>query len=194
MLQNNKSTIVLTQYVKDFRLQPTEIELIANKMRPLSIKKGAILQQEGRICRKMCILVDGLLYAYYGVEKENVFSFFYTPKNSIVTIFDSFKNRKPSEKGIKALEDSLLYYFTYQDLEELYRKIPSMNTIGRKFIENIYIQALERIQSLQELDTEQRFRNFFKENPTLLNRVQRQHLASYLRMNRNLIAKYLKEF
>jgi hypothetical protein len=61
----------------------------------------------------------------------------------------------------------------------------------RILAEESYIQALERIHSFQSLNAEQRIRKFFDEYPDLGKKLQRQHIASYLGIHRNILTRFL---
>ena len=61
----------------------------------------------------------------------------------------------------------------------------------RILAEESYIQSMERVHSFQSLNAEQRIRKFFAENPELGKKLQRQHIASYLGIHRNILTRFL---
>jgi hypothetical protein len=139
--------------------------------------------------------MHGLLYAAYDDEKlenEKVSRFFYSPNQLIITSFESFKTQQRANEHITAIEPSYLFCISREGLDELYRLVPEMNFIGRMIAEQSYIQALQRVHTLQALNVEQRLDDFFQRHPGLFNRIQRQHLTSYAGVNRNALATYLK--
>ena len=188
-------TILLKSYLTDFKIKLKDIDKIAAKMHPLTLEKGDIFLTEGQTCRKLGVLVNGLLQAYYGIDKTNISRFFYTPNNMIVTSFDSFKYQKPSNETIIALEQSTLFYFDFYELNKLYQEVPAMNIIGRDLAEDSYINALHRIHQLQSLEAKERTKLFYQNSSELLPpRLEIQQIASYLKIHRNHVGKYFKEF
>lgn len=185
---------LLKDYLVEYNLTGEEFELIYRELKPMLIKKGEDFCIKGKTCKQLGILFNGLLYAFYETKdlKEQVSRFYYFPNNPIVCDFESFSLNKPSNETIRAIEDSYVMTINNIELLRLYKEIPKMNLIGRQIAEFSYIQALQRIHSLQALTPEDRVRKLFSEQSNLFNRVKRQHLASYLRMNRNLITKCLK--
>lgn len=186
---------VISITFKNYNLRPEHVRLICSALKPLKLNPGQRFSEAGKICKRLGILVNGLMYAAYETDdskNENVSRFFYLPQNMIVTSFESFYNRKPSNESITAIEDSVLFYIERDALYELYKSIPEMNLIGREIAEQSYIQALQRIHSLQTMTTDEKVADFLEKNPSLANRLKANHLTSYLGANRNAISRYFK--
>jgi CRP-like cAMP-binding protein len=186
----------LIDYLKRFKLSQAAIDLIQQKITPIHLQKGETFTQYGKNCRRIGLLVSGLLYASYQPENDGdeiVSRFFYAPDNIIVTSFESFHTEKPSNESIIAIEESYLICLDRKDLYELYENNPEINYVGRQLAEQSYIQALRRVHDLQTMNARQRVKDFLKKHPELFNRVKRQQMASYLGMNRNALTKFLNE-
>ena len=63
----------------------------------------------------------------------------------------------------------------------------------RRMAEESYINALKRVHMLQSLTASQRVKRFVKEHGDLVSRVQRQHIASYLGVHRNIFTRILNK-
>ncbi len=169
------------------------IEKILAVLKPLKLKKGQVFSQTGKRIDKLGILIEGLLIAKYektNSENEIISRFYYSPKNIIVTSFESFYSGYKSNETIEALEDSYLTTISREDLYNLYNEIPEMNKIGRQLAEQSYILALQRIHQLQGMNVEERLEDFHRCHPELANRIKIQHLCSYLGTNRNALSKF----
>lgn len=179
-----------------FNLSDEAVAEIASRLHPLHLKKGDFFSKAGKKCTHLGILFNGLLIAKYNSDstgKETVSRFFYSPRNIVVTSFESFSLGIKANESIEAIEDSFLFCISSDELQELYQKTPDMNVIGRELAEQSYIQALQRIHDLQALTVEERMKHFFKHHSDLFNRVQRQHLCSYLGTNRNSLSRFLNK-
>lgn len=186
---------LLAKFLKDYNISPSSVNTICAFLTPLQLKKGEKFSDIGKVCNRIGILMHGLLYAAYDDEKlenEKVSRFFYSPNQVIVTSFESFKTQQRANEHITAVEPSYLFCISREGLDELYRLVPEMNFIGQMIAEQSYIQALQRVHTLQALNVEQRLDDFFQKHPGLFNRIQRQHLTSYAGVNRNALATYLK--
>ena len=172
------------------------LELISKlnlKNKPVILQKGATFIDYGEHANKIGILISGLLYATYVSENgaEWISRFFFPPNNFIVSNHRSFNTGKSSSESIKAYEDSELIYFEKEEFKELLDTNPMFERTVRILAEESYIQAMDRIHSFQSLNAEERIRKFFTENPELGAKLQRQHIASYLGIHRNILTRFL---
>lgn len=172
------------------------LDLLKNyelKNKPLILKKGeSFLNYEEKI-QKIGILINGLLYSTYLSENgiEWISRFFFPPNNFIVSNHRSFYQRKKSNEAIRAYEDSELIVIEREEFKHLLDSNRKFERTVRILAEESYIQAMERIHSFQSLNAEQRIRKFFDEHHELGQKLQRQHIASYLGIHRNILTRFL---
>ena len=177
----------IQKVLDNFQIDKKDLLSIFKHFKYVEVKKGDNFCQAGRTCNRLGILLEGLLMAKFDTEKGklNISRFFYSPNNMIVTSFESFKTKKPTDESIVALENCKLLYVTTEDLEELYSSVPAVNKIARHFAEQSYINALQRIHDLQVLNNKERIEKFYSNNTELFTKINKIHIASYLRVNRN---------
>lgn len=185
---------IINGFLKDVRISEKEAKQIVSFFKLVTIEKDEVFCKKGQVNTKLGILLSGLLSASYETPKQNdeISRFFFLPENFIVADFESFTKSIPARETIVALEKSEMLVITYGDMRKLYKAVPKMNYVGREVAELSYIRAMHRIYDLQVLNAEGRVKKFFKDHPSFYNRVGKQEIASYLRMNRNLITKYFK--
>ncbi|MBW6535427.1 MAG: Crp/Fnr family transcriptional regulator [Mariniphaga sp.] len=157
------------------------------------LKKGESFIDYDEKTQKIGILISGLLYSTYIAESgsEWVSRFFFPPNNFIVSNHRSFYLGKNSSESIRAYEDSELICIEKEEFKYLLDNNPKFERTVRILAEESYIQAMERIHSFQSLNAEQRIRKFFDEYPDLGKKLQRQHIASYLGIHRNILTRFL---
>lgn len=163
------------------------------KNKPLVLRKNEHFIEYGEKTKRIGILVSGLLYATYVTDtgEEWVSRFFFPPNNFIVSNHEGFYLGKDSTECIKAYEDSELILIEKEEFKTLLDSDREFERTVRILAEESYIQAMTRIHSFQSLDAEQRIRKFFTENPDLGKKLQRQHIASYLGIHRNILTRFL---
>lgn len=194
-LQNPKNTIVKIEEVLGKNGMATDsIKKIISVLEALPLKKGEFFSRAGKNADKLGILIKGLLIAKY--EKNNsavdiVSRFYYSPRNIIVASFESFHSGKKPNESIEALEDSYLAIISRENLYKLYDEVPEMNKIARQWAEQSYILALQRIHQLQAMNVKERIEDFYRCHPEIASKVQIQHLCSYLKANRNSLARQI---
>ena len=79
------------------------------------------------------------------------------------------------------------------DLNELYKRYHSMETIGRIMAEE-YCKIMEdRIMSLHIQSAEERYNTLLKEQPDVIQRVSLGHIASYLGITQETLSRIRKK-
>lgn len=172
------------------------LELLRNlelKNKSALLKKGESFIDYGEKMQKIGILINGLLFSTYIAESgtEWVSRFFFPPNNFIVSNHRSFYQGKNSSESIRAYEDSELICIEKEEFKYLLDHNSKFERTVRILAEESYVQAIERIHSFQSLNAEQRIRKFFDEYPELGKKLQRQHIASYLGIHRNILTRFL---
>jgi len=162
---------------------------------PILLKRGEVFLDYGEPNRKLGLLLSGLMYASYTSESghEWISRFFYFPDNGIVSSHETFMTGVESKEIIRAYEDSELIYIDRNEYEELLEQNPELHRLVRIMAEESYVQALRRVHSLQSLTASQRVKTFVKEHSEIVSRVQRQHVASYLGIHRNIFTRILNK-
>ncbi len=179
--------------ISRYQLTLELIQSLDLKNTPIELKKGDYFIDYGEKTKKIGILIEGFLYASYlsNSGTEWISRFFFPPNNFIVSNHKGFYSRKNSTESIRAFEDSKLIYIEKDEFKTLLDNHPKFERTVRILAEESYIQAMERIHSFQSLNAEQRIRKFLKEYPVLAQKLQRQHIASYLGIHRNILTRIL---
>jgi CRP-like cAMP-binding protein len=143
------------------------------------LKKKAMLLKAGHICRHICFVEKGLLRCYYSVGDTEVSSWFMKEGDVIISI-ESFFQQKESYESIQALEDCILYYIEYKELQSLYREFPEFNFTGRVLTEKYYTLWAQQLYALRMQPAQDRYNWLLSGFPELILRVPAKYIASYL--------------
>src|ERR1700754_1035903 len=88
------------------------------------IKKKEFLLSSGEICRDIYFIKRGLLRCYYHNEKgEEVTGWIFGEKKTVVGVL-SFYTQSPGFEYIHALEDTEVFYISYEELVAIYLEFP----------------------------------------------------------------------
>lgn len=143
------------------------------------VKKKAFLLKAGHVCQHAYFIEQGLLRCYYLKGDHEVCSWFMKEGDFIIST-ESFFLQKSSHEYIQALEDSVLYYMHYKDLQTIYKQHPEFNFIGRVLTEKYYMLSEQRSYSLRMQRSQERYDYLLEHQPELLLRVPAKYLSSYL--------------
>ncbi|WP_121355726.1 Crp/Fnr family transcriptional regulator [Flavisolibacter nicotianae] len=163
-------------------------EHLAVTLKEKRLLRKDYLLRAGQASRQIYFISRGLLRCFYIKEDQEVSSWFMKEGDVIVSV-ESFFGQKPSYESIVALEDCLLYYITYDELQYIYRHFPEFNFIGRALLEKYYTLSEQRLYSLRMQRSQERYEYLLKHHPDLVLRVPMKHLASYLGITEETLSR-----
>jgi CRP-like cAMP-binding protein len=183
----------INELFKGYSQTLAQLKEFFSKKAPVILKKGEIFLDYGDQSQKLGIVLDGLLYSSYVSEngQEWISNFFYPPNHAIISSHESFMMGKKSTESIRAYENSTLIFITKSEYDALTTQNPELEHLVRVIAEESYVHALRRVYDFQSLTASQRVKKFISENGDLVSRVQRQHIASYLGIHRNIFTRVL---
>jgi CRP/FNR family transcriptional regulator, anaerobic regulatory protein len=150
-------------------------------------KKGFILKQ-GRICYNIYFVNKGLLRCYYNKDDKEINSWFMKEYDVIFSV-ESFLNQTPSYENIQAIEDSILHYITYAELQYLYNNCAEFNFIGRVVTEQYYKLSEQRLYSIRMQKAHERYNFIMNHFPQIILRVPSKYIASYLGITEETLSR-----
>jgi len=153
---------------------------IAGRSSVTTVKKGEKLLEIGQKNVHLNLLIKGCAHIYTMDDKGQEQTSWILSENDIAISVWSFLADAPSLEAIRTLETCLFLRFPKKDLEELYRMFPWFNYIGRRIMENYYLQAEEKANNLRNLSARERYNLFCAQKPALLVRAPMGIIASYL--------------
>lgn len=170
-------------------LADEEFDYIASHFTPLSLKKNDFLLHEGKIVTHEYWVVKGLLKTYFldANGKEHIVQF--AMGNWWVTDYQAFFGKKKATLNICCLEDTELLAITYTDKEKLCDELPHFNTFHRHKCNMGYAAQQRRILSLLSDDARTRYEQFVALYPSLLQRLPKSLIASYLGVSRETLSR-----
>ena len=137
------------------------------------------LLKAGQICSNIYFIEKGLLRSYYFKGEKEISSWF-MKEGDICIAVESFFTQQYGQENIQALEDCVVHYISYEDLQRIYRDFGEFNIIGRILVERCYLLTVQRITAMWMQRAHDRYDWLANQFPDLLQRVPAKYLASYL--------------
>ncbi len=156
-----------------------------------SLAKHHLLHREGTICNHLFIVEQGMVRSFYYKDGKDITAHF-EMENGLITAIDSFFQRKPSRYNIELLEDSVIGFISSADLANLLKEKPHYEKYMRMQIEQIYIDLVDRIENLLFHSAKERYDNLIANQPLLLQRVNLNHIASFLGITQETLSRIRK--
>jgi len=174
-------------------LSPECIEWLETTIQRIEIRKGDYLLRPPQICRHLYFIESGLLKCFYIHKGNNVTDWFFGKGETVVSI-DSFYDQLPSEDFMQAIENCVLYYISYADLNYGYRNFVEFNVLGR-VLTNKYLRIWHRqARNIRMLTADERFLSFMQTQAELFNRADLQDIASFLDMTPKSLSRARRNF
>lgn len=163
---------------------------LANIVKVRELAKKEYLLKAKHVCHSIGFIEKGLLRGFYNKGNVEISSFF-MKEGDVVFSSESFYLQKESYQSIQALEDSIIYYIEYTELQYLYKTFPEFNFIGRVLTEKYYLLWTRQLDALRMQQAQEKYQWLLDNHPDLLLRVPAKYLASYLGMSEVMLS-YVK--
>ena len=145
------------------------------------VARKEYLLKAGHICRNISFIQKGLIRCFYIKDDIEICSWFMKEGDVIISV-ESFFKQKPSYESIQAIEDSVIWSTTYEEVQNTYRQFIEFNIIGRVLTERYYTLSEQRLRALRMQSGMERYHYVLENHPELIQRVPSKYLATYLGM------------
>jgi CRP/FNR family transcriptional regulator, anaerobic regulatory protein len=172
-------------------IHPLSVELRKHLSQVLQVRryfKKEFLLRAGNTCKFIYFMESGMVRCFYDIEKGDVSSWF-MKEGDIIIMMESFSFQKPSHESIQALEDTVVHYISWEQLQYVYLTFPEFNFIGRVLTEKYYTLSEQRLRSIRMQKASERYLYIFNHQPELITRVPGKYLASYLDISRETLSR-----
>ena len=144
-----------------------------------TLKRGDVLLLPGDTCRNLFFLESGLL-RYTRLVDGTVVTRWATLPGQYGVAFPSFINQAPSEDGIEAAEDCVLYELDHRTWQKLRTEHTQLQQFWVAVLEYTLCCFEDRVWSLISGDAEQRYRYMIDRYPDFLLALPQHFVADML--------------
>lgn len=155
------------------------------------INKGTILQRAGELSKKAYLVKEGLLRSYIIDDQGKVHTFMFAPEGWLLADPETNVNNKPTELFVEALEESLVKIVND----------PRAKSFSVEELQNALTGTLKRMAVLQRrvlllmsASVIDRYRDFIRTYPDIVDRVPQHMIASYLGVTPEALSKVVSRF
>lgn len=154
-------------------------DVIRKKITLVEYKKKDIILKEGETENYVSLVETGIARLFLPKENsERTVKFAF--EKEFLTSYTSFHTRKPSQYATEALTDVVLWRVSYLDMQEIYKTSFLANVLGRKFVEMMLLQRLDREFLQMNYTAEEKYRFLVQEYPHYIQLIAGKHLASFI--------------
>ena len=185
-------TLILQNIAKHISLTKEQENYFLSLLKNKKVRKKLFLSQEGDISKGPFFVTKGILRSYT-VDKngfEHVLQF--APPGWWMADMYSLITQQPGSLSIDAVEDSDVLLLPKQELDKLYNEIPAFERFFRILAENALVTFQQRLIDNLSLTAKERYENFCKRYPLLIERLPQKQVASYIGVTPEFLSKMLK--
>lgn len=162
----------------------------------LRVKKNEHLLNMGEVPRSFYFVVKGIFRAYSvtGADKDKEINKNFFEEGRFPGSISALLKKSESTFAIQALENSIVIRINHAKYRDLLKKYPDLLWNHVIYVERHWVLEKEpqEISMLGE-EAKQRYLNFVKEHPTLMNRISLYHVASRLGITSTQLSRIRKE-
>lgn len=166
----------INQYVE---FTQAEFEAVIQFIEVRNLKKNEILINEGEIASIIAFTNKGYLRVFYNHDGEQITRDI-TPLNTFATALPSFITKTPSYEIISAITDCELFIIKKDNLYSLYDQYPKWERLGRRIIEDMFVDAQHRLYQFITQTAEVRYKLLMKQHPDMFHDVPLKYIADFL--------------
>jgi len=174
---------------KIISLTDDEFEFISTHFTTKKFRKHQFLIQEESAVKYNYFVVSGLLKLIYTDDtgKQHIVSF--AMEDWWETDFYAYYTETPATMSLECIEDTEVLCLTLDDYKKLCNGLQKME---RFFLEKAtfgFLSSQRRIISTLTSNAKERYEQLIKQHPSLINRVPKALLASYLGVSRETLSR-----
>lgn len=144
------------------------------------LKRGEFLTRAGEVADRIGFVVSGLFRKVHVTPKGKAIVRGFGGPGAVVGAYVSLLTGAPSYLSVEALRDSELFVLHWSELNELYARHSSFQTIGRRLAELTLLEREARAHDLLTLSAGERYARFQQSHRQLLPHLRDHDIASYL--------------
>ncbi len=184
-----ETTLLLENVSRHITLESDEKDFFLSLLTEKFISRRELLLVEGDVCRQVAFVCEGALKSY-NIDKnggEHVLSFA-VPGWWIADMY-SFISQKPAVLNIVAVADARVLTLLHEDREKLFARVPKFERFFRVLVENNMVSSQQRTIDNLGSSAEERYLNFLRKYPFIVDCVPQHNIASYLGMTPEFLSK-----
>ncbi|MCU0419257.1 MAG: Crp/Fnr family transcriptional regulator [Cyclobacteriaceae bacterium] len=163
--------------------------MIGNAFKLVHVKKRQFLVQPNFVATHRNFVVRGAFRSYIVAEGGHEHTIAFAIDDWWITDYNSYIFQRPSTMFVVALEDSIVLQIDFEKENMLKAAHHKYETFFRTIAERGLAFYLRRLISNLSHSAEERYREFEKNYPKVVQRVPQYALASYLGMTTEYLSK-----
>lgn len=176
--------IIIQSIYAIFNVNESSLAELISCLRPIEIPKKTLLIEPNRKNENIYFIEKGITRSYTLIDGKEVTSWF-SKEGELTYSTNSFYGKTDGYENevVQVLEDSLLYSISIAEMEKLCIEHADIANWLRILHQKAFVEIERRLIYRLYMSAEERYKDFLKKSPDLLQRVNLGYIASYLGMS-----------
>lgn len=166
-----------------------EFEYISSFFALKRVRKNQFLVHEGDEATYEYLVISGVYKVFYMDEQGKEYIVQFAQENWWMADYPAFFKQKNATMFIECVEAGEVLYSTLQTREKLAAELHKMEHFYRVKLTNGYVALQQRIKLLLSNTPQQRYEEFARLYPSLIQRVPKKFIAEYLGVSRETLSR-----
>jgi CRP-like cAMP-binding protein len=170
----------LYHYLSRFvSLSRTEFSLLLSYLEIREFDKKVQVVRQGEVEKYVNLIAKGLVRKFVQLKNKEI-TLQLATEGHIIHSELSFHTQSPSGAVLETIEPTTFISISYDNLQELYEEFPKAERLGRLIVSDLFIKKDFRYFDQLQKSTRERFLEYIRTHPHMLQRVPQKFIASYL--------------
>lgn len=173
----------LHHYIQEYFgvLKQEDLRAVSDLFKEEKLRKGDFFLNQGNPAHQMSFIKSGLIRIFTHDDGKEITQWISSP-GYFVTEISSFMFGGSSRWNMQALSEVELFTISKTDYQKIVKVVPQWHELEKLFIVKCFAILENRIYNHLSKSAEERYLDFFAQNPSLFNQVPLQYIASMLGM------------
>ncbi|WP_343618752.1 Crp/Fnr family transcriptional regulator [Flavobacterium sp.] len=186
---NNPKQFLRSHIEKVVDLTDEEAVFIVSHFQIKNFRKGDFIIEEGNEVKEVYFVLSGLIKLVYEDKDARKHIVSFAMEDWWETDFQAFYTQSKAQLTLECIEDTTVYGLSLENFEKLCSDLSKMERFFlRKSIAG-HIGSQQRILSFLTSNARERYEQLLLKNSSLLQRVPKSSLASYLGVSRETLSR-----
>ncbi|OJW58370.1 MAG: hypothetical protein BGO55_24040 [Sphingobacteriales bacterium 50-39] len=164
------------------------IDCLLNLLHEVRLPRKKHLVTPDHINKNIYFVESGLLMTYH-VQRSKTFSSQFIKEGGLCFSIEGSNSRPPYPEYIIAMEDSLLYYISNEDLQFVQQQFSEFNVVLLSLYYQSLLQSIELSNILRMMNAAGRYKWLIQSHPEIVRRIPARHLASFIGITEVMLSR-----
>ncbi|NER17570.1 Crp/Fnr family transcriptional regulator [Spongiivirga citrea] len=193
MIYKESHALILNNIARFIDLTELEKQKYLSLLTDIKVKKKAFLMQAGDFAKYEYFIIKGCLKVYTLDEDGAPYISMFAVEDYWTGDMASFMTKEPTPYFIKATEHSELLGISRANYDLLFQEIPKFERFYRILYQRSLVSYIRRSNHGISLTAEQRYIEFKKKYPKIVNRITQKDLAAYIGITPEFMSKIISK-